>query len=205
MPVPVLIPLALAGAAGYLLFAGNEKKDLKLTPAGPITTAQPINTGDAKIDELTKVAASGDASTLAKAAQDMANAGYKQTAMVLATMATEAKAGKLEPIPIPPADSDVRTRTLAGMAAALAEHLRVAAPGKEDRKAVTAYQVADGTLKADGMYGPKTAMTFPARGVNPPPPPRYWPKANPTKAKADYALWLKGLQPSLSNIPVKVV
>jgi hypothetical protein len=182
MPFPIVLPL-LAGGALYLLMSGGDSK----STSGPVGgTAQPVKPGDASIDDLTKVVASADPATLMKASVDLAAKGYTQTAGVLAKMADESKAGQLYPIAIPPAGSDERTRVLAGMAAALADHLNKAPIGKEDRKAVSAFQTAEGWLKVDGLYGPKTAVALFNHGVFPPPYPRYWPKANPVQAKKDY-------------------
>jgi hypothetical protein len=197
MPIPIILPLLGAGAL-YLLMQGEESGNAtsanpKAGPAGG--TAQPQKPGDASIDDLTKVAASADPATLLKAADTLAKQGYATTAAVLTNMANEASTGKIEPIALPPAASDEKTRVVAGMAAALAEHLAKAPPGKEDRKAVSAYQTAEGTLKVDGLYGPKTAMSLADHGVFPPPYPRYWPKANPTQAKKDYQAFLTARMP----------
>jgi len=192
-----LLPIAAGAGALFLL----TRKAKPAAPAGKPETdprvAQPSKPTDASIDSLTKVIASADPATLTKAAAEMQSDGYTAVADELNRMAAEAKAGKLAPIPVPPAASDDKTKILAATASALSDMLRTAKVGAEDRKAVAEYQRLKGGLKIDGLYGPLTAKALYGDGIYPPPKPRYWPKANTAQAKADYAAWLLANQPKV--------
>jgi len=56
--------------------------------------------------------------------------------------------------------------------------------GTEDRKKVAKYQAVN-QLKADGLYGPSTALSLAGFGIVPPTP-FYWPRSNPIGAKRMY-------------------
>jgi len=56
--------------------------------------------------------------------------------------------------------------------------------GTEDRGRVAKYQAVN-QLKADGLYGPSTALSLAGFGIVPPTP-FYWPRSNPIGAKRMY-------------------
>lgn len=56
--------------------------------------------------------------------------------------------------------------------------------GTEDRKKVALFQGTN-DLKADGLYGPATALSLAGFGIVPPTP-FYWPRGNPIAAKRAY-------------------
>lgn len=90
----------------------------------------------------------------------------------------------------------------ANLAQRTADHLRTATKYKEDKALVGAFQTQEITQgwtgKADGLYGPGTARRFARYGIVPPNP-LYWPRTNPTQAKAEYAAWLLSQAPSQPN------
>jgi hypothetical protein len=71
------------------------------------------------------------------------------------------------------------------IAQAMAVDLRNSSKYKENQILVTRFQDQEG-LKADGKYGPKTALALAALGVIPPRP-RYWAKKTVQQDKKDYA------------------
>ena len=67
-----------------------------------------------------------------------------------------------------------------------------------EKKAIELYQASEG-LKVDGLYGPKTGLSFVRRGLVPPPP-FYWPKQGEDAAKAE---WRSTLLAKASDDPAR--
>jgi peptidoglycan hydrolase-like protein with peptidoglycan-binding domain len=103
------------------------------------------------------------------------------------TTATKKKT-KGAPVAKPaPVDPAIEQRRL--LAQLVAEEIRTAKKGTEDRDLVKEYQAAAG-LVVDGLYGPATAKAAWEDGADIPPNPYYWP-ANPDQAKASYRTLLR--------------
>lgn len=105
--------------------------------------------------------------------------------------------GQSEPIfPLPniPGNGGVVTPTTTDeqrLAGRMALDLATARVRGEDKALVTAYQAQEKNRKfyvgnLDGLYGPKTALALANDQHIIPPKPRYWPKNNMPKAKAEY-------------------
>src|SRR5262249_3834820 len=73
----------------------------------------------------------------------------------------------------------------ARMARDITDYLRSATVGKEDRNRVKAFQSQE-HLKADGLYGPQTALAVASYNIVPVKP-FYWPRTNADAAKKGYA------------------
>ena len=74
----------------------------------------------------------------------------------------------------------------------LATHLHSTRRYKEDRKKVTAWQLAVDVQPPDGLYGPSSALKM-AEYVDDPPPVYYWPKKNSLQKKREFAAAMSAL------------
>lgn len=110
-----------------------------------------------------------------------------ETAAATANQAANAASGQESPpVPIPPASPLPPSDPLKAAAEGLNNHLAGKAKYQEDQKRVKAFQTLVG-VKADGLYGPGTALKVAEQGVIPVKP-LYWPKTGEAAAKQSYSV-----------------
>jgi len=129
-----------------------------------------------------------------EAAQSNNPAAAQQVASAAADVARQTAIeldARSQNMPPPPAPTPAVLNKAAELAARMTENIRAKGCWKEDRSLVKAYQESEGgtaTLagragKADGLYGPKTALAAMAH-VPKVPAPCYWPSQSTAKAAA---------------------
>ena len=206
-----LIPAAVVGVGFVALSSGEAhaaEASRQLSPAQAKEIEQALATADPRAirelaAELSRAGFDEQASDLRKAADAIelavknvppVKAGDKPRVGVGAGVITTTaepitpKAG----VPEPPSAQKL-------LAAKTALMLTNASPGRESKPLVTDYQLQEQSLqhtavgKADGLYGPKTALTLAKFYGIVPPKPYYWPRNDRAGAKAAYRAELLAL------------
>ena len=199
----VLLPAALVGGAVLALSSGTASAK---APADRQLTA-------AQSRAIEQALATADPRAIRELASDLERAGFKQQASDLREAADAIERAVKNVPPVKPGDKPVITtggtsvglppvattgtppealspaKVLAGKTALM---LTNSSPGRESKSLVTQYQQQEQSLghatvgKADGMYGPKTALTLAKFYGIVPPTPYYWPRVGRSDAVAAY-------------------
>jgi hypothetical protein len=203
--IKILLPVALAGAAVFALSTGEAHAkapaDKRLSDKQAKEVEDALRTADPRVLrelalELERAGFKQQARDLREAADAIANAvknvppvkaGDKPVITTSGTPITSPGVTQQAGSNVPELPSGAKL--LAGKTALM---LTNSSPGRENKQMVKDYQLQEqenghsAVGKADGLYGPKTALTM-ARHYNiVPPKPYYWPRQSQAQAKADY-------------------